>query len=153
QEDLVQPFLKGAHVLLRHFEQSLPVRNVEASIRVRLQFLAQFLELVFQQIARCLILFKGFKEIDSLPTQRVHRQRVEIQRVNASLPKTFDESHAVIERVIWHEIGISGNQTAQVLAKSDVDWWNIIERADTNIEHVSRSLGSLCGQAMNQVGM
>ena len=44
------------------------------------------------------------------------------------------------KRVNWetHQIGIPGNQSAQIFAKSDIDRWNIIERPDADIQHMTR---------------
>src|ERR1700730_4852105 len=79
------------------------------------------------------------KLISRWPMQRLLGERAQIAGIKSAPPKCLDDRNSVMMVVFGHKIDIGGDQCAQVIAKSDIGRWTVIERTNANGEHV------LCG--------
>src|SRR5215471_10137188 len=86
-----------------------------------------------------------------LPQQASWRQMLDVPGINASIAKCLDERGAVAVLVVRDEIGIGGDERAQIFAESDVDRWAIVERANADAEKLSRNFARLARQSTDEI--
>src|SRR6201993_4364786 len=76
---------------------------------------------------------------------------LDVPGINAAVAKCLDERGAVAVFVVRHEIGIGGDERAQIFAEGDVDRRAIVERANADIEKLSRNFTRLTRQSTDEV--
>src|ERR1700730_12693418 len=77
---------------------------------------------------------------------------LDVPGINAAVAKCLDERGAVAVFVVRHEIGIGGDERAQIFAEGDVDRRAIVERANADIEKLSRNFARLARQSTDEIG-
>src|SRR3984893_12325787 len=77
---------------------------------------------------------------------------LDVPGINAAVAKCLDERGAVAVLVVRHEIGIGGDERAQIFAEGDVDRRAIVERANADIKKLSRNFARLARQSTAEIG-
>src|SRR6516225_5418917 len=76
---------------------------------------------------------------------------LDVPGINASVAKCLDKRGAVTVLVVRHEIGIGGDERAQIFAELDVDRRAIVERTNADIEKLSRNFARLARQSTDEI--
>src|SRR5262249_30521973 len=79
------------------------------------------------------------------------RQMHEGRAIYATVAKCLDERGAVSVLVVPHEIGIGGDKRAPIFAEGEVDRRAIVERANADVEKLSRNFARLARQSTDEI--
>src|SRR5262249_1202604 len=66
------------------------------------------------------------------PCQSFNRHAAGTARIDAPLSEAFNECHSISKLILWVDVDVGGNHSAQIFPESDVDGRAKVDSADTH---------------------